>query len=107
MLVKLLNVQFPFAEYWWVYVAFGALVAALLAIDLALHRNARAISFRQAAVWTAVWVALALGSNAALYASPSTRLPQDVARQLSLEFLTGYVVEESLSIDNMFVFALI
>jgi tellurite resistance protein TerC len=100
-------VLFPFAEYWWVYLAFAALVVCLLALDLALHGNTRAISFRVAALWTTVWVALALGFNYALYLFAATRLPADAARGLSLEFLAGYAVEESLSVDNMFVFALI
>ena len=98
---------FPFADYWWIYLAFGALVSALLAVDLTLNRKAHVISFREAALWTAVWIALALCFNYGLYLFASSRLPPDAARQLSLEFLAGYVVEESLSIDNMFVFALI
>ena len=97
----------PFAEFWWVYLVFGALVVCLLAFDLALHRKARAISFGEAALWTAVWMALALAFDYALYLFASTRLSPEVARRLSLEFLAGYVVEESLSVDNMFVFALI
>ena len=51
---------FPFAEYWWLYLAFTGLVVVLLAIDLAFHRKERPISFRNAATWTAVWIALAL-----------------------------------------------
>jgi tellurite resistance protein TerC len=89
------------------YLAFGALVAALLTVDLTLHRKAHVISFREAALWTAVWVALALCFNYALYLFASSRLAPDAARRLSLEFLAGYIVEESLSVDNMFVFALI
>ena len=98
---------FPFAEFWWIYAAFGALVVCLLAFDLALHRNARAVSFPEAAIWTGVWVALALLFNYGLYRFAATRLPEETARRLSIEFLAGYVVEESLSVDNMFVFALI
>ena len=98
---------FPFSEFWWIYLVFGGVVVCLLAFDLALHRNARAVSVREAAVWTAVWVALALVFNYGLYLFASTRLPPEVARRLSLEFLAGYIVEESLSVDNMFVFALI
>src|SRR5947209_7037054 len=72
-----------------------------------LNRKAHVIAFREAALWTGVWVALALAFNYGLYLFASSRLPPDTARQLSLEFLAGYIVEESLSIDNMFVFALI
>jgi tellurite resistance protein TerC len=100
-------VLFPFAEYWWLYLAFGGVVVCLLAFDLALHRNARAISFREASIWTGVWVTLALVFNYLFYLFASTRLPAEEARRLSVEFLAGYIVEESLSVDNMFVFALI
>ena len=55
------NTLFPFAGYWWLYLAFTGLVVALLAIDLAFHRKDRAISIRGAAAWTAIWMALAVG----------------------------------------------
>jgi tellurite resistance protein TerC len=98
---------FPIAEYWWLYLAFTALVVILLAIDLALHRKEGPISFRNAAIWTAVWISLALAFSYALYLFAAARYSPGVGRQLSLEFLAGYVVEESLSVDNMFVFALV
>jgi tellurite resistance protein TerC len=98
---------FPFFEYWWLYLAFSSLVVGLLAIDLSFHRQAHAISAREALLWMGVWIALALAFNAALYLFASSRVPPDAARRLSLEFLAGYIVEESLSLDNMFVFALI
>ena len=98
---------FPVADYWWLYVAFTGLVAILLAIDLALHRQERPISFRNAAIWTAVWISLALAFSYVLYLFTAARYSPGVGRQLSLEFLAGYVVEESLSVDNMFVFALV
>ena len=99
--------SFPFADYWWLYLAFTGLVCVLLAVDLAFHRKTRAISLRRAALWTAVWMALALVFSYALYLFASARHSPAIGRQLSLEFLAGYVVEESLSVDNMFVFALV
>ncbi|MCX6632818.1 MAG: TerC family protein [Candidatus Solibacter sp.] len=98
---------FPFADYWWLYLAFTGLVVVLLAIDLTFHRQERPISFRNAATWTAVWISLALAFSYALYLFTAAHYPPNVARQLSLEFLAGYVVEESLSVDNMFVFVLV
>jgi tellurite resistance protein TerC len=98
---------FPVADYWWLYLAFTGLVVILLAIDLALHRQERPISFRNAAIWTAVWISLALVFSYVLYLFTAARHSPGVGRQLSLEFLAGYVVEESLSVDNMFVFALV
>jgi tellurite resistance protein TerC len=98
----------PFAEYWWLYVAFTALVLALLALDLGVfHRKARALDFREAAFWMAVWVALALVFCFGLYQYTGFKFGDVRAKQAALEFLTGYVVEESLSLDNMFVFVLV
>ena len=98
---------FPVADYWWLYLSFTGMVTILLTIDLALHRQERPISFRNAAVWTVVWISLALAFSCVLYLFTAARHSPEVGRQLSLEFLAGYVVEESLSVDNMFVFALV
>jgi tellurite resistance protein TerC len=84
----------------WFWIGFHALLLGVLALDLGVfHRRARVVSAREAAIWTAVWVALALGFAGAIAAIEGT--PQ------MLTFLTGYVVEESLSIDNIFVIVLI
>ncbi|HWT02961.1 MAG TPA: TerC family protein [Pyrinomonadaceae bacterium] len=112
---------FPFAEYWWFYVGFMAFVLMLLALDLGIfHRKAHAVSFRESAVWTVVWVTLALLFNYGLYQYAAWKFPQDArllavpgfdpqaaASRVGLEFLTGYVVEKSLSVDNIFVFVLV
>jgi tellurite resistance protein TerC len=100
---------FPFAEYWWLYGLFTAGVLALLALDLGvLHRDAREVGFREAAAWSGAWVTLALFFNAALYLYARWRLPDaGAAWQVGLEFLTGYLVEYSLSVDNIFVFLLV
>jgi tellurite resistance protein TerC len=112
---------FPFAEYWWFYLGFTGFVLLLLALDLGVfHREAHEVSFREAATWSAVWVALALGFNFLLYQYALWKFPQDArllalpgfepaaaAWRVSLEFLTGYVVEKSLSVDNVFVFVLV
>src|SRR5690348_968203 len=98
---------FSFGEYWWLYLVFTAIVCVLLAVDLAFHRRDQAISMRGAAVWTAVWVALAGAFSVGLYLFGAAVHSPAAGRQVCLEFLAGYVVEESLSVDNMFVFALI
>jgi tellurite resistance protein TerC len=112
---------FPFSEYWWLYAAFTAGVLLLLGLDLGvLHRTAREVRFREAAGWSAAWVTLALLFSAALYVyalwtfSRDARLtgisgfdPPAAAWQITLEFLTGYLVEYSLSVDNIFVFLLV
>ena len=84
----------------WVWVAFNAAVIAILAIDLGIfHRQAREVSLREAGAWTATWVLLALLFNAGVYYA--------LGAQKGLEFLTGYLIEQALSVDNIFVFVLI
>jgi tellurite resistance protein TerC len=79
---------------------FTVVVLGLLALDLGLfHRRAHRVSFREAVAWSVFWIALSLTFNYALY---RLRGPE-----AGLEFLTGYVIEKSLSMDNLFVFALI
>jgi tellurite resistance protein TerC len=82
------------------WLVFNVVVLALLALDLEVfHRRAHAISFREATVWSAFWVILSLSLNAGLY---FWRGQED-----ALQFLTAYVLEKSLSTDNVFVFAVI
>ena len=82
------------------WVGFNLLILLLLALDLGVfHRKAHAVSVKEAAAWSAVWVALALAFNAAVW---WLRGPEP-----AVQFLTGYLIEKSLSIDNIFVFALI
>jgi tellurite resistance protein TerC len=84
----------------WFWVGFIAFVLAMLALDLGVfHRKAHEVRPREAGIWTAVWVALAL-----LFAFGLFLLS---GRQVALTFLTGYVVEEALSADNIFVMVLI
>src|SRR5690242_1202415 len=98
---------FPFADYWWLYVAFTA-VLLLLALDLGVfHRKAHAPGFHEATLWMCVWAALALVFCFALYRYTGWHFGEVRAKQTALEFLTGYLVEESLSLDNMFVFVLV
>jgi tellurite resistance protein TerC len=112
---------FPFAEYWPFYAGFLLLVLVLLALDLGVfHRKAHAVSIREAAGWSVVWVTLALSFNVGFYFymrwwfPQDTRLlaipgfdPEKAALQTALEFLAGYVVEYSLSVDNIFVFVVV
>lgn len=82
------------------WVGFNLFILILLAFDLGIfHRRSHRITFREALVWSGVWIALALSFNAAIYL---WRGPQ-----VALEFLTGYLIEKSLSVDNIFVFLLI
>jgi tellurite resistance protein TerC len=99
---------FPLADYWWLYGAFLAFVLAMLALDLGVfNRKSHVVSFKEAAIWSAVWVSLALIFNGLFYAYCSYKFGAEVGRDAGLEFLAGYVLEYTLSIDNIFVFVLV
>ncbi len=99
---------FPFAEYWWFYGAFLIFVLVMLALDLGIfNRKAHVVTFKEATVWSIVWVALALIFNAGFYFYSASKFGAATGQKFALEFLTGYVLEYSLSIDNIFVFVLV
>lgn len=83
----------------WAWLAFGALVVIMLAIDLLAHRGAQVIGFREAAWWSALWVGLSL-----VFAVVVTI---GLGSTAGVEFTTAWLLEKSLSVDNLFVFALI
>jgi tellurite resistance protein TerC len=99
---------FPFAEYWWFYAGFTAFVLMLLAIDLGIfHRDAHVVSFRESLTWSVIWVATALLFNFGFYQYAEGKFGPEMGAQVGLEFLTGYIVEKSLAVDNIFVFVLV
>ena len=82
------------------WVVFNLFVLGMLALDLGVfHRRAHAVSLREAGVWTAIWITLALVFNVGVYVF---RGPEP-----ALEFLAAYLIEKSLSVDNIFVFLMI
>ncbi len=84
----------------WLWAGFNLFVLAMLAIDLGVfHRQAHAVSLREASVWSAVWIGLALVFNLGVW--------KFLGPQPGVEFLTGYLIEKSLSVDNIFVIALL
>jgi tellurite resistance protein TerC len=84
----------------WLWIGFNLAVLALLALDLGVfHRQAHAVSAREAAIWSAVWVGLSLVFNLLVFHWLGT--------EAGLHFFTGYLIEKSLSVDNIFVFVLI
>ena len=92
------------------WILFLAFVILMLVLDLGvLNRKAHAVNLREALGWTALWVALAAGFAVLLFFHGHIMTGDAVHgnRQLSLEFVTGYLVEEALSVDNLFVFLLI
>jgi len=84
----------------WLWVGFNVFVLLMLALDLGVfHRKAHVVSFKESITWTVVWIALAMVFNVWIW--------QHFGPQKGLEFFTGYVIEKSLSVDNVFVFALL
>jgi tellurite resistance protein TerC len=99
---------FPIAEYWWFYLGFLTFVGVMLALDLGVfHRKEHTVSFKEATIWSIIWVALALIFSFGLYQYSLQKFSTEIASQVFWEFLTGYVIEYSLSIDNIFVFVLV
>ncbi len=115
------TILFPFADYWWFYIAFTAFVCVVLALDLGVfHKKAHEVSFKEASIWTTVWIGLALVFNYIFYLYAQSKFsssemyaaipgfnPDVAAKSVAMEFLTGFVVEKSLAIDNIFIFAVV
>jgi tellurite resistance protein TerC len=82
------------------WLGFGVLVVAALAIDLGFfQRKAHVVRPKEAILWSIIWIALALAFNVVVY--------HFRGKEAALQFLTGYLVEKSLSVDNLFVFLMI
>src|SRR5437764_3992598 len=90
------------------WVGFCAFILIMLAIDLGVfNRKPHEISYKNAAIWSAIWIALAMIFAGLLFGPLGWELFGVVRQQKALEFLTGYLIELSLSVDNLFVFLLI
>ncbi len=114
-------ILFPFADYWTFYAGFILFILLILLLDLGVfHKKAHEVSFKEASIWTTIWISLAFIFNFFFYKyaiakfSTDERLlaipgfvPEVAAKQSALEFLTGFVVEKSLAIDNVFIFAVV
>lgn len=114
-------ILFTFQEYWWLYASFIGFVFVMLAIDLGIfHKTSHEVSVKEASIWTSVWIALALVFNFILYKYSLWKFTTDErylsipgfdpfiqAKNVGIEFLTGFLVEKSLAIDNIFIFAIV
>lgn len=114
-------ILFPFYDYWWFYTGFIVFVLIVLALDLGVfHKKAHEVSFKEASIWTTIWISVALIFNYLFYLYAKYQFstherytsipgfdPDSQAKTTALEFLTGFVVEKSLAIDNIFVFAVV
>ena len=93
----------------WMWAVFIGFVLAMLAVDVLALGGSRAhkVSVREAAAWSIVWVLLALGFDYGLWIYLTETIGREAATTKAMEFLTGYVIEKSLSVDNVFVFLMI
>jgi len=94
----------------WLWVCFNLFVLAMLALDLGVfHRRAHAVSGREALIWSVVWISLSLVFNASIYFFWDRMMPDSAYsnNEAALAFFMGYLIEKSLSVDNIFVFILI
>lgn len=94
---------------WWMWVGFLGFVIIMLGVDLFLlgGRKAHQVSTKEAFLWTIVWFTLALFFNLLLWWHLMSTIGPQVANEKALEFLTGYLIEKSLSLDNIFVIFMI
>ncbi len=84
----------------WFWIIFNLFVLGLLALDLGVfHRKAHSVSVKEAAIWSAIWISLSLAFNYGLYLV--------MGKEIALQFLAGYLIEKSLSVDNIFVFIML
>ena len=83
----------------WAWVALMIGVLAMLAVDLLMHRDAHVIGLREAGIWSAIWVAIGLAVGGVIWWASGS--------EFGLQYFAGYVIEKSLAIDNVFVWAVI
>ena len=93
----------------WMWAGFAAVVAAMLAIDLFVVGGGKQhrVSIREAAAWSAVWVSVALAFAGVLWWHLDATAGRAVANETALEYLTGYLIEKSLAVDNVFVWLML
>jgi tellurite resistance protein TerC len=85
---------------WWAWVAVIAFILAMLAVDLLFfHREAHEVSIKEAATWSGIWIGISLVFGGIVWAT--------LGGQAAGEYISGYLIEKSLSVDNLFVFALL
>lgn len=83
----------------WIWLALLGVIFAMLLVDLFMHRDGHAIDVKEAAVWSAIWIACGLAVGGAIW--------WYYGAEFGLQYLSGYIIEKSLAIDNVFVWALI
>ena len=94
---------------WWMWAGFAAFVVIATAVDLLVlqRKGAAKVTLREAAGWSLLWVALALIFNALLWWHLDGTHGREIANDKAMEFFTGYLIEKSLAVDNIFVFLML
>ena len=111
---------FPFHQYWWAYGIFSFIIILLLVLDLGVfHRRSHEVRFREALCWSIFWVMLAICFGVVLYFFTLSELSNKAqfsfneiqaaahAKKVFIDYITGLLLEKSLSVDNLFVFLVI
>lgn len=88
---------------WWVWGVFAVIITVMLTIDLVVRGSVHKVSMKEAALWSAIWVAVSLLFNAGLWGYLYSTQGLQIANEKATQFLTGYLIEKSLSVDNVFV----
>lgn len=94
---------------WWMWVGFGVFIVVATIVDIYSLRSqgAHKVSVKEALNWSLLWISLALVFNALLWWYLDANAGREFANQRATEFFTGYLIEKSLSVDNIFVFLMI
>jgi tellurite resistance protein TerC len=94
---------------WWMWAGFFAIVLVMLAIDLFLVGGGKKhrVSFREAATWSGIWVAVSFAFAGLLWWYLDGSAGREIANQKTLEYVTGYLIEKSLAVDNVFVWLML
>jgi tellurite resistance protein TerC len=94
---------------WWMWAAFAAFVVVALVVDLVLlqSKGSAKVSFKEALNWSIVWIVLSFVFNGLLWWYLDTNYGRELANEKSMEFFTGYLIEKSLAVDNIFVFLML
>ena len=94
---------------WWMWAGFLAIVLVMLAIDLFLVGGGKQhrVSFREAATWSAIWVGVSMSFAGLLWWYLDGQAGREVANEKTLEFITGYLIEKSLAVDNVFIWLML
>jgi tellurite resistance protein TerC len=94
---------------WWMWAGFFAIVLVMLAIDLFIVGGGKEhrVSFREAATWSCIWIGVSLTFAGALWWYLDGAFGREIANQKALEYVTGYLIEKSLAVDNVFVWLIL